>query len=190
MTYIILLFGLFTATTVYFWLRKPSTSLQSAPPSEYASLLETHVNYYRKLSPAQKEAFASRVQAFLKQTHIEGVGTEVNLTDQILVAASAIIPIFGFGDWKYPNLTNVILYPDTFNEEFQYEGSGRQTMGMVGTGYMNGQMILSKAALHAGFANEDSKNNTPIHEFVHLLDKTDGATDGTNLTWLIDASAS
>jgi Mlc titration factor MtfA (ptsG expression regulator) len=49
---------------------------------------------------------------------------------------------------------------------------------MVGEGAMNGTMILSKPALHQGFLNETDKNNTAIHEFVHLIDKTDGAIDG------------
>ncbi|MNL27960.1 Protein MtfA [compost metagenome] len=43
---------------------------------------------------------------------------------------------------------------------------------------MNGQMILSKEALEAGFSNTKDGQNTAIHEFVHLLDKTDGEVDG------------
>ena len=43
---------------------------------------------------------------------------------------------------------------------------------------MNRMMILSKPALHQGFENQNSKNNVGIHEFIHLLDKADGATDG------------
>ena len=39
-------------------------------------------------------------------------------------------------------------------------------------------MILSKYALREGFQNKTDKNNTAIHEFVHLIDKTDGDTDG------------
>lgn len=179
MTLFILVLILLTGAIAFYWISRSATlSPPETQPAEYSRLLETHVKYYRNLSPEQKEYFTKRIHAFLQQVHIEGVGTEVNLTDKILVAASAIIPVFGFGDWKYPNLTNVILYPNTFDEEFQFEGSGRTMMGMVGTGYMNGQMLLSKAALHAGFAREDAKYNTPIHEFVHLLDKTDGCTDG------------
>jgi Mlc titration factor MtfA (ptsG expression regulator) len=49
---------------------------------------------------------------------------------------------------------------------------------MVGSGYMNGQMLLSRAALVNGFSKQNGKENTAIHEFVHLLDKADGATDG------------
>ena len=49
---------------------------------------------------------------------------------------------------------------------------------MVGTGYMDGKMVLSKPALHHGFVNDSDKKNTAIHEFVHLIDKFDGSVDG------------
>ncbi len=51
-------------------------------------------------------------------------------------------------------------------------------MGQVGWGVMNRKMILSKSALHEGFENEYSESNVGIHEFVHLIDKSDGAVDG------------
>lgn len=143
----------------------------------YQRLLEQQVKYFRNLNPEKKEKFVQQVIHFLHQTHIEGVGTEVRELDKVLVAASAIIPIFGFEGWKYHNLTNVILYPNTFNNEFQFEGNDRNVLGMVGSGYMNGQMILSKSALMEGFADEGA-HHTAIHEFVHLLDKSDGSTDG------------
>jgi len=49
---------------------------------------------------------------------------------------------------------------------------------MVGTGYMEGKMILSRQALRQGFQNETDRRNTAIHEFVHLIDKADGTIDG------------
>jgi Mlc titration factor MtfA (ptsG expression regulator) len=151
---------------------------KSAVPADYQPLLQTHVRYYQQLSDTDKTRFESMLQRFLKRTHIEGVGTEVEPLDRVLVAASAIIPIFGFKDWEYFNLTNVILYPDTFDETYQYEGNRRNILGMVGSGALNGQMILSRSALREGFSNVTDKNNTAIHEFVHLLDKTDGSIDG------------
>ena len=39
-------------------------------------------------------------------------------------------------------------------------------------------MILSRAELRQAFRNKESKTNTAIHEFVHLVDKTDGSVDG------------
>ncbi|MEC5145467.1 M90 family metallopeptidase [Chitinophaga sp. 212800010-3] len=151
---------------------------KTAVPDEYQSLLEAHVRYYQQLSAAEKTRFEGMVQRFLKRTHIEGVGVVVEPLDRVLVAASAIIPIFGFKDWEYFNLTNVILYPDTFDESYQYEGNRRNILGMVGSGPLNGQMILSRSALREGFSNTTDKNNTAIHEFVHLLDKSDGVIDG------------
>jgi Mlc titration factor MtfA (ptsG expression regulator) len=98
--------------------------------------------------------------------------------DRILVATSAVIPVFAFPGWKYGNLREVLLYGDTINSDFQTEGEGRNILGMVGSGYMEGKMLLSKFALEQGFKNESDKNNTAIHEFVHLIDKADGNTDG------------
>ncbi|WP_374949878.1 zinc-dependent peptidase [Mucilaginibacter sp.] len=144
-------------------------------------LLSQHVEFYNNLSNADKLMFEQRIQTFLSDVRIEGVGLEVDDTDRVMVASSAVIPIFGFKEWTYRNVTNVLLYPDTFDKEFQYEGNAgedRNIMGMVGSGYMNGQMILSRSALTKGFSKNGGKENTGIHEFVHLLDKTDGATDG------------
>ncbi|MGK0385801.1 MAG: Mlc titration factor MtfA (ptsG expression regulator) [Patiriisocius sp.] len=45
---------------------------------------------------------------------------------------------------------------------------------MVGNGRFEGQMILSKKALHSGFSNKIDKNNRGVHEFALLIDKTDG----------------
>ncbi len=142
-------------------------------------LLDSRVDYYHRLSNVEKRRFESQVAVFLQTVNIEGVGTEITDVDRVLIASSAVIPVFGLGDWGYRDLlTNVILYPDTFDHEYQFEGGSRNIQGMVGTGYMNGQMILSRPALLKGFSPMSGKENTAIHEFVHLVDKSDGATDG------------
>lgn len=79
---------------------------------------------------------------------------------------------------KYINLEEVLLYGDTFNRQFETEGNDRNIQGMVGSGYMNNKMLLSKHALREGFKNDSDKNNTAIHEFVHLIDMADGDADG------------
>lgn len=141
-------------------------------------LLNDNVDFYIRLDGEKKQRFEQKVAHFLAIVKIEGVGLELKPLDRLLVAASAVIPIFGFEDWEYKNLTNVLLYPDTFNKDFQFEGGERNIMGMVGSGFMNGQMILSLTALRHGFSKSAGKENTGIHEFVHLLDKSDGAVDG------------
>jgi len=146
--------------------------------NEYRELMTMHISYYQKLDDGNKLRFEKRVKEFLDYVWIEGVGTEINDLDKVFVAASAVIPVFGFPGWKYKNLSNVILYPDSFDNEFQFEGGSRNILGMVGSGYMNGQMLLSRTALQKGFSASSGKENTAIHEFVHLLDKSDGYTDG------------
>ena len=80
---------------------------------------------------------------------------------------------------EYYNLRDVLLYPGTFNkDEFLTSQDNRNTLGMVGNGAMQRVMILSKTALRFGFDNDNGKENTGIHEFIHLLDKEDGAVDG------------
>lgn len=166
---------------VYFILRRSKSPSQkfNEISAEERNLLLNHVHYYQQLSERKRQRFEHRIMAFLGYVRIEGIELTVEPIDRLLVASSAIIPVFGFEeDWKYKNLSSVLLYPDTFNKDFQFEGAERSILGMVGDGYMNGQMILSRSALMQGFSNTADKENTAIHEFVHLLDKSDGATDG------------
>jgi Mlc titration factor MtfA (ptsG expression regulator) len=171
---------LLLVVVAYLWLRKKNGKSMKAgePVADYKALLQADIAYYQQLDEAGKVRFEDKVQLFLADTHIEGVGTEVTDADKVMIASSAVIPVFGFPEWRYRNLTNVILYPDTFDQEFQFEGEDRNILGMVGSGYMNGQMLLSRAALVKGFSRNNGKENTAIHEFVHLLDASDGATDG------------
>ncbi|MFD0941377.1 M90 family metallopeptidase [Pedobacter boryungensis] len=173
--YLILAFVLIIS--LYFIFRKKKVTIHPLSKADKL-LLNNNVDFYINLDDAKKIEFEQKIVQFLAVIKIEGVGLEITQLDRLLVAASAIIPIFGFADWEYKNLTNVVLYPDTFNKDFQFEGGERNIMGMVGSGFMNGQMVLSQSALRHGFSKSAGKENTGIHEFVHLLDKSDGATDG------------
>ncbi|WP_066401190.1 zinc-dependent peptidase [Flavisolibacter tropicus] len=149
----------------------------SLAEEERGYLIE-YVPFYNELDEAGKQEFESRLQHFLNTTRISGVNVTVEPLDRVLVAASAIIPIFGFKDWEYINLNEVLLYPDAFNDTFDQQGADRSTLGVVGNGPYQNIMILSQYDLRQGFLNKSGKSNTAIHEFVHLVDKTDGAVDG------------
>lgn len=165
----------------YSWKHKTKkvwTQPQQIFPKEWRTILDNEIPFYRALTANEKEKFEFKVQEFLENCTIMGVGTEITNTDKLLVASSAIIPIFGFEKWHYINLKEVLIYPNIFNTEFETEGPNRNVLGMVGTGYMNGKMILSQEALRHGFENTSDKKNTAIHEFTHLIDKRDGVIDG------------
>lgn len=148
-------------------------------PSDFSDLLSQHVGYYRRLNGKDKLRFEEKLKEFLGYVRIDGIDTSVDDLDRLLVASSAIIPVFGFEKWKYYNLRNVLLYPASFNRnEFLASGYEKNTLGMIGNGPMQRVMILSKPSLHYGFQIESNKRNTGVHEFIHLLDKEDGDVDG------------
>lgn len=163
------------------WIRRSGSGWKvpkESFPADWRLILIRDVSFYNSLSEEEKNRFEYKVQEFLLNCRITGIETSIDTTDKILVASSAVIPIFEFNDWKYSNIYEVLIYPSRFNEKFETSGSDRSILGMVGTGYMEGKMILSQKALRHGFKNESDKKNTAIHEFVHLIDKTDGSMDG------------
>lgn len=145
----------------------------------WSEFLNSHVSFYRRLSAADKICFEQRCILFLQTTQVEG-SQDVVITDEdkLLVAASAIIPVWGFPEWHYLNIKTVVLLPGRFNEHYQYGMDDSRISGMVGTGVMAGKMALSKPDLHLGFNNDVDKQNVGIHEFVHLVDMADGQCDG------------
>jgi Mlc titration factor MtfA (ptsG expression regulator) len=147
-------------------------------PSEWRIVLTRKVSFYSSLAKEEQELFEFKVLEFLSNCRITGVQVEVDDTDRLLVASSAVIPIFRFPQWSYTNLYDVLVYPSSFDENFRTTGPDRAILGMVGTGYMEGKMILSKQALHHGFDNTTDKRNTGVHEFIHLIDKMDSRVDG------------
>lgn len=144
---------------------------QPFPPVDEA-ILNSRVAFYRALSESDKERFRKLVQVFLDEVLVTGVRTDVDKTTRILVAASAIIPIFGFHDWDYHRLSEVLVYPGLFNQKYQTEGNeDRNILGLTGLGHLSGVMILSKPALLAGFGDASDKQNVGVHEFAHLVEQ-------------------
>lgn len=174
----VIVFVVLAILIVFFILyKKPEKKI--VLPKDYKDLLATNVSYYNRMDEKNKTRFEEKLKEFLGYVRIDGIDTTIEDLDKLLVACSAVIPIFGFDKWKYYNLKNVLLYPASFNkDEFLASGYEKNTLGMIGNGPMQRVMILSKPALHHGFQTEPPKENTGIHEFVHLLDKEDGDVDG------------
>ena len=146
---------------------------------EWSEFLSSTVNFYQNLGGDSRVIFEKRILLFLHSTVVEGAeAVIVTDEDRLLVAASAIIPVWAFPNWRYFNLKSVYLLPATFDEQFQCGGPLARFSGMVGTGPMAGKMVLSQPHLHHGFLNSRDKQNVGVHEFVHLIDMADGQCDG------------
>jgi len=154
-------------------------------PREWEAVLLRDVAFFRALPEEGKARFRRDLQIFLGEKRISGIRTEIDATTRVLVGASAVIPIFGHPDWEWDQVSEILVYPTRFKSDFSIgEGSDHATLGMVGTGVMNRIMILSKPDLIQGYRNPEDKLNVGIHEFAHLLDKTDGETDGIPMVGL------
>ena len=174
-----LIVGLLGLLALAIFRKKPNTHKKEIPiPDDWRAILQEKVQFYNNLSPEKKQQFEHDVQRFLDTTIITGVGVDVTQEDKLLVASGAVIPVLAFSGWEYAFLHEVILYPDLFTRDFRKTGPDRLISGMVGSGAMEGKMILSKKSLHLGFDNRTDKKNVAVHEFVHLVDKQDGAIDG------------
>lgn len=168
---------------VYLWmtgpLRRRRRILAQPFPPEWEAVLQRDVVFYRALDPSGQARFRRELQVFLGEKRITGIKTEVDTTTLVLAGSSAVIPIFGFPEWEWDQISEVLVYPGRFGPDLEIEGGGgRNTLGMVGTGVMNRVMVLSKPDLRQGFRNPGDKRNVGLHEFAHLVDKSDGTIDG------------
>lgn len=148
------------------------------PTPRRAHRLLLHVRFYKNLSTDQQEAFRARVLGFLQTVRITPAkGVRIKMLDRIYVAAAAIIPVFHKPDWEYSYLDEVVIRSGNFSKDFRGAPEDENVMGMVGDGALNRLMVIGLGALRTGF-EQQGRGNTAIHEFVHLIDKTDGAVDG------------
>jgi len=167
---------------VFYTRQKRVAEMPAQFPEKWRTILNDEVSFYQQLGDTEKARFETGIIRFLSRVRITGVKVDVDLTDKLLVASSAIIPVFGFPDWHYTFLNEVLLYPGSFDQQYEIGSKEEIILGMVGSGTMEGKMILSKPALHRGFENTTDKQNVGIHEFIHLLDKEDGVIDGIPAT--------
>ena len=162
--------------------RRRTAALAEEFPATWQQILSEQVAFYRALTDDEKTRFEQQTQVFLARTCITGVQTEVDDNTRLLVAASALIPVFGFPDWEYRNLSEVLIVPDAWqlNNDPTKEIAPLQgtLLGSV-QGFQNQHyMRLSKASLEQGFRDAADRQNVGIHEFAHLLDEADGVIDG------------
>jgi Mlc titration factor MtfA (ptsG expression regulator) len=150
-------------------------------PAEWRQILNDRVGFYHTLqTPAEKERFEKMLQLFLSEKRITGIEVRIDDVTKVLVAASAIIPVFGIQDWEYQNLGEVLVFPGSL-ERFKDEDSEAvsEVLGRVNPFQNDHYVTLSKPALERGFHNMADRQNVGIHEFAHMLDQADGEINGT-----------
>lgn len=141
--------------------------------------LEKNISFYTKLSKNDRKIFLDRIGIFLADIQITEVDKDVAEKETCLyVASSAIIAYWGLPYWNYGELEEVLVYPSNFNMDNTLNDRGRVGGKVHHGGLMDRTMILSLPQLEKGFQIDNDKKNVGVHEFAHLLDKSDGSIDG------------
>src|SRR5687767_389238 len=92
-----------------FYSNQRSKKTAQEMPDAWKVILDEKVIFYHNLSPENKKRFEEDVIRFIANVRITGVNTTIDITDKLLVASSAAIPVFGFPEWDYTFLDEVLL---------------------------------------------------------------------------------
>lgn len=148
-------------------------------PDTWREILNEKVSFYKNLGPGGKERFENRVKAFLGHVDITGVkGVEITDETKMLVASSAVIPVFNFQEWEFFNLGEVLIYPADVDTRIEEEKIKNKILGQVRPFQSKLLMLLSQESLEQGFRSVKDNRNTGFHEIAHIIDQVDGDIDG------------
>ena len=169
--------GLAMAAALARHLRRHTTrrrTILSRPfPEGWRRLLDERSTHFDRLPQPLRERFERDVAVFLDEKAITGVGIQAREDLRLLVAASAITLSVGWPDHEWDALTEVLLYPDDFDRDYNFGGEER-----VGEAHAWGTVILSAPALEESFEDPEDGYHVGLHEFAHLLDLQLGEFDG------------
>lgn len=173
------LFGLAVAIAIYLaWTRgdRRRRRLARQPfPEAWRAILEREVRFYRELDGREKRRFEHEVRFFLDEHRVTGPrGAPLDDELRVLVAASAVVLVFGRPGYRYPRLRDIVVYEDAFDEDYDV----RPSAGILGMVHAQGPILFSARSLRAGFRGEDDGRNVGYHELAHVLDFESGRADG------------
>jgi Mlc titration factor MtfA (ptsG expression regulator) len=169
--------GLAAAAAYRRTLRRRSARRQAllarAFPTEWRRTLVEGWPHFTRLPAPLQERFERDVNVFLGEKTITGVGIEADDELRLLVAASAVTLSVAWPGHDWDALTEVLLYPDDFDRDYNFGGAER-----VGEAHTWGTVILSAPALEESFDDPDDGYHVGLHEFAHLLGLQLGEFDG------------
>jgi Mlc titration factor MtfA (ptsG expression regulator) len=165
--------------------RRRRHQVRSAPfPAEWFAVIEQNVPFYAKLTDADQRELRGHAQIFVAEKVFEGCNG-LELTDEIRVtiAAHACRLLLHREADVFPRLITVLVYPTAYvAKAVEPLGGGAVLEGeqvRLGEAWKDGVAIVSWDDLRATFQGRNPGRNLVLHEFAHILDMEDGASDGT-----------
>lgn len=143
-------------THLYFSLQKLSSTERN--------VLQTEVDFYKKLSEKHKRYFEHRVAVFLQNHPIVSRGDLVITSAmKVLVASSSVALTFGLQRYTYRSFNLILIYPDIYYSTVtkQYHKGEFNPKNKV--------VVFSWKYFLEGFHAVDDNLNLGLHEFAHAL---------------------
>lgn len=157
------------------WLRRRRRrKLRAAPlPAGWAEALERNAPFVARLRDADRARLLDDVKVLVAEKHFIGAGG-MEITDEVKVtiAAAAARLTLHLDVSLYDDLTEIIVYPDT------YKHPDADDVAVFGEAHHWGTVVLSWRAVVEGLRNPGDGHDTASHEFAHVLDRVDGTFDG------------
>jgi Mlc titration factor MtfA (ptsG expression regulator) len=168
-----------------FLLRRRRERLRSAPfPAGWLAIIESNVPFYGSLPEVDRRELQDHVQVFVAEKNYEGCGG-LELTDEIKVtiAAHACRLLLHRESDVFPRLITVLVYPSAYVvrsvEPIAGGGVLEGEQVRLGEAWKGGVAVVSWYEIGAMAKGLTYGRNLVLHEFAHILDMEDGASDGT-----------
>jgi len=143
-------------------------------PADWLPHLERGVPFFGELPDPLRVRFLDLLKIFVWEKHFIGAGgMEISDEVKVVIAATAVRLVMHLDLSYYDRLTEIVVYPGHFRRPDDDETV------ILGEAHAWGTVVLSWDAVVQGLANTRDGQNTAMHEFAHVLDRADGAFDGT-----------
>lgn len=186
----LIIIALLCLLLVIWWMTEPvrvsyrrKSIIRQPFPSAWRKIIQRNVPYVRSLPTDLQLKLKERIQLFIAEKPFIGCGG-LTITDEVrvTVAALACLLIVNRPDYDYPNVHQVLVYPDAFVVNRSVTDSigilQNQSQVLSGESWAHGQVILSWHDTLEGAAIVDDGRNVVFHEFAHQLDQEKGYANG------------
>ena len=157
------------------WLRRRRRKkLRAAPlPAAWADAIARNAPFVARLRDADRARLLDDVKVLVAEKHfIAAGGMEITDEVKVTIAAAAARLTLHLDVSLYDDLTEIVVYPDT------YKHPDADDVAVFGEAHHWGTVVLSWNAVVQGLRNPGDGHDTATHEFAHVLDRVDGAFDG------------
>jgi Mlc titration factor MtfA (ptsG expression regulator) len=160
---------------VFGWIRRHRRKrlLERKVPAGWLDIIRQRFHFFERAEPDVQRRFVDQLRVFAHEKHFIGAGgLDVTEEMKVVISGAAVRLTLHLDVSYYDRLTEIVVYPHAYRHP-------HRTGVVLGEAQSWGTVVLSWPAVLHGLDNPCDGHNTALHEFAHVLDRADGAFDGT-----------